>query len=184
MSVFRLYAEDELGPDGYPPEWHETIKHEARVLAGDRCVRCLHPYKAGTGEWSPCDGCCTHFTPIRIRVTGDWTEIAEGEVGPQDYRLDRGVKIEARWRILTVHHLGGPTRKFDCRWHQLVALCQRCHLEIQNKVNMEQLYPFKHSDWFKVYAAGHYAAKYEGREITREEAEVRMDELLAYERLA
>jgi hypothetical protein len=57
-SAFRLYGLDELGPDGYPPEWHERIKHEARVLAGDRCVRCLHPYRAGTGEWSPCDGRC------------------------------------------------------------------------------------------------------------------------------
>lgn len=58
------------------------------------------------------------------------------------------------------------------------------HLEIQAKVNMEQMYPFEHSPWFQVYAAGHYAAKYEGVEITREEAEARLDELLAYERLA
>jgi hypothetical protein len=187
VSVFRLYEPDEVGPDGYPPEWHERIKHEARVLAGDRCVRCLHPYASGDGEWSACDKRCKHEGPMRVRNEDGAlvASIANGQPNWHVHVFVHGLWTrEAQWRILTVHHLGGPTRKFDCRWHQLVALCQRCHLEIQGKVNMEQLYPFEHSDWFKVYAAGHYAAKYEGRDITRAEAEARLDELLAYERLA
>lgn len=33
--------------------------------------------------------------------------------------------------VLTVHHLNGI--KSDCRFDNLVALCQRCHLSIQSK---------------------------------------------------
>lgn len=40
---------------------------------------------------------------------------------------------------------------------------------------------FEHSEWLKPYVAGFYAWKYEGKEITREEAIARMPELLAYE---
>jgi len=62
-----------------------------------------------------------------------------------------------------------------------VSLCQRCHLSVQSRVIMERRYPFDHSDWFKPYVAGFYAYKYEGRDISREEAEDRMDDLLKYE---
>jgi hypothetical protein len=48
-DTLRLYADDELGADGYPPEWHAAIKHAVRAEAGDRCVRCLHPYAKGRG---------------------------------------------------------------------------------------------------------------------------------------
>jgi hypothetical protein len=54
------------GKDGYPPEWHETIKHAVREDAGHRCVRCLHPYVKGAGEWSPCDAECRHGGPVRF----------------------------------------------------------------------------------------------------------------------
>ena len=40
---------------------------------------------------------------------------------------------------------------------------------------------FEHSTWIKPYVAGFYASKYEGRNITRDEAMKRLDELLAYE---
>jgi hypothetical protein len=62
-------------------------------------------------------------------------------------------------------------------------LCQVCHLKIQGKVDPEIPFIFEHSDWLKPFVAGFYAKKYEGRLITREEAERRMDELLAYELL-
>jgi hypothetical protein len=195
---FRFYTTDELGKDGYPREWHETIKHQVREDAGHRCVRCGHPYRQGehgNGEWSPCDAQCQHGVPLRVRqFKRDPWRILETQSGttPGDSLLVRsagqrvagGELVEAQWRILTTHHLGGPEKKGDCRWHQLVAVCQRCHLTIQSKVNMEQAWPLEHSDWFKVYAAGHYAAKYEGREITRDEAEADLDRLLALERLA
>ena len=96
--------------------------------------------------------------------------------------------VRARWRILTVHHLTGSwgnthAAKADCRWWNLAALCQRCHLSIQGRVRMAQTYPFEHSEWFRPFAAGYYASVYLGEELTREEAMARMDELLALERL-
>jgi hypothetical protein len=90
--------------------------------------------------------------------------------------------VEARWRILTVHHLNGD--KYDCRWWNLAALCQRCHLTIQGKVQMARVWPWEHSEWFKPYVAGYYAWAYLGEELSREEVEARLDELLALERAA
>lgn len=60
-----------------------------------------------------------------------------------------------RPRCLTVHHIDG--RKDNCRWRNLAALCQICHLHIQGKVKVERIYLFEHSDWFKPYVAGYYA---------------------------
>lgn len=171
MGELRGYAAGELGKDGYPREWDATIKHEVRALAGHRCVRCGHPYPPGIaqvhprGEWTPCDQNCTHRTGD-VRSPG----MGEGDA-----------LMLARWRILTVHHLDGD--KANCRWWNLAALCQRCHLEIQGRVRMSQVYPFEHSDWFKPYAAGYYAWAYLGEDLTREEALARIDELLALERL-
>jgi hypothetical protein len=104
------------------------------------------------------------------------------------------IKDRARWRcvrcghpsdrasgyMLTVHHLDGD--KSNCRWWNLPALCQRCHLSIQGRVVMDQPYMFEHSEWFKPYAAGFYAWKYLKQDLSREQVRVRMDELLALER--
>ena len=112
----------------------------------------------------------------------DWPEIA--------YQI----KCEAGWHckrclhpndvdtghVLTVHHLDGD--KSNCRWWNLAALCQRCHLHIQAKVDMRQQWPLEHSEWFKPHAAAWYAMKYLGQNLTRAEVESRMDELLALER--
>lgn len=68
MPEFRAFAADELGADGYPAAWHETLKHAVREAAGHRCVRCLHPYVQGAGEWSPCDEQCTHAGEARERT--------------------------------------------------------------------------------------------------------------------
>lgn len=146
-----------------------TIKDYVRQLTGYRCQRCLHPYPPGIakehprGEWTPCDNQCTHGGTTRSRIDGHGDET-----------------WLSQWRILTVHHLNGV--KYDCRWHNLVPLCQRCHLTIQGRVIMSRVYPFEHSDWFKPYAAAYYASVYEGVELTREETMARLDELLAYER--
>lgn len=64
-----------------------------------------------------------------------------------------------------------------------MALCQRCHLTIQSRVNPDQPYMLEHSEWFKPYVAGFYAHKYEGIMISRSEALTRMDQLLAYEKM-
>jgi len=176
-NLFRVYSPDELGPDGYSPEWHATIKHAVREEAGHRCVRCGHPYVKGAGEWSPCDELCygNDYHPFGDPHTRTRWEY-EGESG-------EGIEIiEARWRILTVHHL--TIDKADCRWWNLVALCQRCHLQIQGKVRMARVWPWEHSEWFKSYAAGWYAATYLGEELSRTQVEARMDELLSLERVA
>ncbi len=157
-------------------------------------------------QWSPCDRRCTHESgPFRVptwrepeRTFADWLELAgvlmfEGAWDDEPYDEDgpprtgdeswghlvSTQRVEAEWRILTVHHLDGD--KANLRWWNLASLCQRCHLTIQAKVVLERVYPHEHSDWFKPYAAGYYAWVYEGREVTREEAEARMDELLASE---
>lgn len=84
----------------------------------------------------------------------NWPEIA------------KQVKDEAGWRCercnhphdpesgycLTVHHLV-PDKSLCERWN-LVALCQRCHLKIQAKVDMFQEYMLPHSDWFIPHLEG------------------------------
>jgi hypothetical protein len=199
LDPFRVYGPDELGPDGYPPAWHrippdvtvvaldeydlfpapeDGIKHIVRSLAGQRCVRCQHPYVPGraspSGEWSPCDEHCAHGGEGRWQDgIGFWTVV--GEVG----RLVSQHPVEARWRILTVHHLDGD--KANCRWWNLVALCQRCHLTIQGKVRMDRRWLHEHSPWFRPYVAGYYAWVYGGVELSRRQVEERMGELLALE---
>jgi 3-methyladenine DNA glycosylase/8-oxoguanine DNA glycosylase len=69
-------------------------------------------------------------------------------------------------------------------WWNLLALCQRCHLTIQSRVNPDQPYMLEHSDWFKPYVAAFYAWKYEGRDITREQSVAEMERLLTLERIA
>ena len=82
-------------------------------------------------------------------------------------------------RILTVHHFDG--NKANDEWWNLLPLCQVCHLQIQSKVDPEIPFFLDHSEWLKPYVAGFYAHKYEGRTITREQAESEMDRLLAHE---
>lgn len=190
-ELFRVYEEYECGEDGYPFAWHQIpfdhpvvadtlasygIKDEVRTQAGNRCVRCGHPYDKGMGEWSPCDRSCTHGGPVRVWRHG----IAEWDVVDhvEPWQLP-GPKREARWRILTVHHLNGEKR--DCRWWNLAALCQRCHLTIQGKVEMDRPYDKPHTEWFVPYVCGFYAAKYLDLELTREQALARAEELLSFE---
>lgn len=186
-NLWRVYQPDELGRDGYPPEWHKLpyddlgvgvvterapgLKHLVREQVGHRCVRCGHPYRNGAhgnGEWSPCDERCTHDGPTRAVISIH---------GAREPGL-----IEAQWRILTVHHLDGD--KANCRWWNLAALCQRCHLTIQGRVVMARVWPWEHSEWFRPYVAGYYASVYLGEELTRAEVEERLDELLALGRVA
>lgn len=117
------------------------------------------------------------------RSTGDY---------PPDWpSIAQAVKDAAGWRCvrcghphdpqsgytLTVHHLDlDPS---NCRWHNLVALCQRCHLSIQSRVIMERPWIFEHTDWFQPYVAGYYAFTLLGEDLTREQVEDRLQELLA-----
>jgi hypothetical protein len=198
-SALRVYALDECGKDRYPLAWHDLgdgkgVKHLVRELAGHRCVRCLHPYVCGESnpEWSPCDERCRHRGPYRYRAGEGWEwdvvdgpDAVEAWIGVAGEGVQVGHDVEAKRRVLTVHHLRlGHDAKRDLRWWNLAALCQRCHLQIQGKVQMERVWPYEHSEWFKPYAAGWYAWSYLGLELTREETEARLDELLALELVA
>lgn len=61
--------------------------------------------------------------------------------------------------MLGVHHL--DLNKSNCAWYNLVPLCQRCHLRIQAKVDMDRVWMFEHSEWFKPYVAGFYASRFQ-----------------------
>jgi 5-methylcytosine-specific restriction endonuclease McrA len=106
-----------------------------------------------------------------------------GEYPPDWPAIAARVKVDAGWccirckhpndrdtgHVLTVHHLDGD--KANVRWWNLLALCQKCHLQIQAKLNPDQAYLWEHTAWFKPYVACYYAFKHAGLELTREEAE-------------
>jgi hypothetical protein len=170
-----------------------------REQVGHRCERCQHPYPPGIalahpkGEWTPCDTYCTHGGPVRVRESArdeEWRVYPDLRgLRAGDGIMDEGPngpvarwEVEALYRILTTHHLNGV--KWDCRWWNLAALCQRCHLTIQGRVVMERVYPLEHTEWFKPHAAGYYASAYLGLDLDRDEVLERLDELLALERQA
>jgi hypothetical protein len=121
-----------------------------------------------------------------------------GEYPPGWKEFAAQVKAEAGWRcvrcghahdrasghILTVHH--GTMAKDEpfTHWWAFWALCQRCHLHIQARVDLDRPWIFEHSEWFRPFAAGFYAFKYLGLELSRSEVESRLEELLALERRA
>lgn len=114
----------------------------------------------------------------------DWPEIAERvkrEAGGRCIRC-RHPHDPSTGHTLTVHHWDGD--KANVKWWNLMALCQRCHLSIQGRVDPAQPFMLEHSEWCKPYAAGYYAHKYLGQELDRAWAMDRMDELLALERQA
>ena len=85
----------------------------------------------------------------------------------------------ASGHVLTVHHFDG--NKSNNSWWNLMALCQRCHLRVQGRVNPELPYFLEHSEWAKPYIAGFYAKKYLNMELTREDVEATLDDLLKLE---
>ena len=150
----------------------KDVHNAVRASVGNRCIRCGHP--EGDRMWRTRDPnfvgemeTGNHGIPGRIivrdRDVGEWLvfvlkDCTEHCSHPQDDKL----------RILTVHHLTG--KKGDNRWWNLLPLCQVCHLQIQGKVIPEVPYLWPHSEWFKPYVCGFYAAFYGNRDITREEA--------------
>lgn len=113
----------------------------------------------------------------------DWPEIARQVKAAANWRCVRcgHPHDRAAGRVLTVHHLDGD--KSNCRWWNLVALCQACHLSVQGRVRLERPWVLgEHSRWFRPYVAGWYAWRYLGLELSREQVEVALDALLAVER--
>jgi len=107
----------------------------------------------------------------------DWAEISKrvkDEAGWKCVRCEHPHELETGY-VLTVHHLDmNPANNV---WWNLVALCQRCHLHVQAKVVLKQIWAFEHSDWFKPYVAGYYASK-RGLPTDKEYINAHMGELL------
>lgn len=126
----------------------------------------------------------------RRSITGavyppDWKAISQrvrGEAGWHCIRCDHP-HDPAAGRTLTCHHLDmDPGNNV---WWNLLALCQRCHLSVQARVDLARPWVMAdHSPWFRLYAGGWYAWRYEGRLITRTEAEADLERLLGLERAA
>lgn len=102
----QMVLENSDGGHGLPPEKELAILDNARRV-----------------NWSDCDGECCHPGPLRVRYDGVWREFEDTSADPGAI-VQAGNLVQAAWRILTVHHLN--ERKEDLRWHNLVALCQRC----------------------------------------------------------
>lgn len=58
--------------------------------------------------------------------------------------------------VLTVHHFDGD--KSNCADWNLMALCQRCHLSVQARVDPQVPLMFDPSTWAMPYIAGFYFA--------------------------
>jgi 5-methylcytosine-specific restriction endonuclease McrA len=107
----------------------------------------------------------------------EWPEIAERVKAAAGYKCVRcGHHADNdNGYVLTVHHL--DMNPANNEWWNLPALCQRCHLHIQNKVVMEQGYFLQHSEWFKPYVAGYIASRL-GLPHHREYVMVHLEHLL------
>lgn len=100
-------------------------------------------------------------TEIEHNYPNNWPEIATR------IKLAAGNKCErcgheneyATGYVLTVHHLDG--KKSNCSDWNLAALCQRCHLTIQGRVKMGQMFfteMLPVSPWFKPHLEGYLAS--------------------------
>lgn len=88
-----------------------------------------------------------------------------------------GHEADDRQRILTVHHLDGD--KANCRWWNLVPLCQVCHLRVQGRLHPDQGFLCAPPEWLQPYLAGRYAWNVLGLELDRFEVQVVIPEVLA-----
>lgn len=93
----------------------------------------------------------------------DWPEIARQVKERAGWKCERCGHENDRLtgHVLTTHHLDGNGA--NCEPWNLAALCQRCHLHIQGKVNMFQDYLLEHSEWMKPHVEGRNLAIAEGR---------------------
>jgi hypothetical protein len=163
----------------YPKNWPEVAK-QVKEDAGYRCVRCGHPHESPK-ERIPCDEKCDLQRHPEISALAEL--VTDKTISNLQFFRSASLNLwpNQRQRVLTVHHLDG--QKWNLRWWNLIPLCQVCHLIIQAKVDIHRPWVmFEHSEWFKLYVAGFYAHKYLKENICREEAEGRMEELLALER--
>lgn len=87
----------------------------------------------------------------------NWKEIADRIKADAGWICERckHPNHQQSGHVLTVHHLDG--NKANCESWNLAALCQRCHLKIQGRVKMNQLFfaeIIDVSEWFKPHLEG------------------------------
>lgn len=97
----------------------------------------------------------------------DWDAIAARIKAAAGGKCERCQHVHevATGYVLTVHHLDGV--KSNCADWNLAALCQRCHLHIQGKVKMDQLFfinILEVSPWFKPHLHGYLASLKAGQQ--------------------
>lgn len=88
----------------------------------------------------------------------NWSEIAKRIKNAAKWKCERcdHPHDTESWHILTVHHLDG--NKSNCEDWNLAALCQRCHLQIQQTIKMDQTFMeevVEVSGWFKPHYEGY-----------------------------
>jgi hypothetical protein len=114
------------------------------------------------------------MSKFKGEYTEDWPEQKEAikaAVGWRCVRCGRphlpGKEGHKVGQILTIHHLDND--KSNNAWWNTPPLCQRCHLQIQGKVEMDRPWLYEHSDWFKPYVGGFYAKKYLNLDLSRDQ---------------
>lgn len=96
--------------------------------------------------------------PTKGEYPRDWPAIArliKAEAGDRCVRC-RAYNEPSTGHTLTVHHFDGD-KSNNARWN-LMALCQRCHLSVQARVNPDTPIIFDPSAWAMPYIAGFYEA--------------------------
>jgi hypothetical protein len=100
--------------------------------------------------------------PSNSEYPPDWPAIAERIKAAAGYKCERcGHKDDFEsGHVLTTHHLDGD--KSNCADWNLAALCQRCHLKIQARVKMDQMFfgeILDVADWFRPHLEGYMKSK-------------------------
>lgn len=105
--------------------------------------------------------------PGGLAATIEKERAAKGDYPPEWPAVAWLVKTIAGWKCerclhphsgtmrdgfgLTVHHL--DKNKWNLEHWNLAALCQRCHLKIEHRVNFYQVWAFEHSRWMAIHVA-------------------------------
>lgn len=85
----------------------------------------------------------------------DWNDIQLKAKQRANWQCERCFRVNdpEHGYTLTVHHLDND--KSNCNDWNLAVLCQRCHLHIQGKVEMKQIWMFEHTGWMKPHVKGY-----------------------------
>lgn len=88
----------------------------------------------------------------------DWPEIAIRIKAAAGWKCERCRRRHnpAKGYTLTVHHL--DLDKSNCADWNLAALCQRCHLIVQARLVLGQLYFWAAPKWLRVHLEGYFGS--------------------------